>query len=91
MSDIPGVKNIADDILFRKDHKEHDIALETCLKGLSDLNIKAKREKCKFLQQEIKFYGLIFTEKGTRPDPERVKHLLDTAPPQNASEIHGFL
>ena len=92
LSDIPGVKNIADDIIiFGKDRKEHDIALEACLKRLSDLNIKAKGEKCKFLQQEIKFYGLIFTEKGTRPDPERVKHLLNTAPPQNASEVRSFL
>ena len=92
LSDIPSVKNIADDIIiFGKDRKEHDIALEACLKRLLDLNIKAKGEKCKFLQQEIKFYGLIFTEKGTRPDPERVKHLLDTAPPQNASEVRSFL
>ena len=43
LSDIKGVKNIADDItMFGKDRKEHDKALENCLKRLSDLNIKAK-------------------------------------------------
>ena len=51
LSDIPGVKNIADDIIiFGQNRREHDIALEACLKRLSDLNIKAEREKCKFLQ-----------------------------------------
>ena len=92
MCDIPGVKNIADHIIiFEKDRKEHDIALEACLKRLSELNVKAKGEKCKFLQQEITFYGPIFTDKGTRPDPKRVKHLLKTEPRQNASEVRSFL
>ena len=65
-------KNIADDIIFGKERKEHDTALANCIQRLSNLNMKAKDPKFHFLQPEIKFYGLIFTAKGTRPDPERV-------------------
>ena len=92
LSDIKNVKNIADDIIiFGKNRKEHDTALGNCLQRLSDLNIKAKASKCSFLQAEVKFYGLIFTEKGTRPDPERVSKLQKVAPPQNVSEVRSFL
>ena len=92
LSDIKNVKNIADDIIiFGKNRQEHDTALESCLKRLSALNIKAKGSKCSFLKAEIKFYGLIFTEKGTRPDPDRVAKLQNVAPPQNASEVRSFL
>ena len=46
LSDIPGVNNIADDIImFGQIRREHDSALEACLKRLSDLNIKAIGEK----------------------------------------------
>ena len=62
LADMPGVKNIADDIIiYGKTRKDHDRALEHCLKRLKALNLKAKGEKCKFLEQEIKFYGLIVT------------------------------
>ena len=92
LSDIKGIKNIADDIIiFGSNRQEHDEALENCLKRLSDLNIKAKGQKCRFLQKEIKFYGLIFTETGTKPDPERVSKLINVAPPQNSSEMRSFL
>ena len=67
------MKYIVDDIIiFGKNSKEHDTALGNCLQRLSDLNIKAKASKCSFLEAEVKFYGLIFTEKGTKPYPERV-------------------
>ena len=92
LSDIKNVKSIADDIIiFGKNRQEHDTALESCLKRLSALNIKAKGSKCSFLKGEIKFYGLIFTEIGARPDPDRVAKLQNVAPPQNASAVRSFL
>jgi hypothetical protein len=70
LSDIRGVKNIADDIIVHgKTRKQHDESLENSLKRLAQLNLKAKPEKCSFLRNEINFYGLIFTANGTRPDP----------------------
>ena len=70
LNDLPGVKNIADDVLiYGKTKKEHDEALECCLKRSADLNLKAKGSKCSFLQTELKFYGLIFSGRwhSTRP------------------------
>ena len=88
LSDIRGVKNIADDIIVhRKTRKDHDQSMENCLKRLAELNLKAKAEKCSFLQNELKFYGLIFSASGTRPDPERIDNLVKVSAPHNASEV----
>ena len=92
LRDIRGVKNIADDIIIHgKTKKEHDEALENCLKRLATLNLKVKGEKCCFLQKEIKFYGLIFTAEGTKPDPERISKLVNVSRPTNSSEVRSFL
>ena len=78
LSDIRGVKNIVDDVMIHgKNRKLHDDALQNCLKRLSELNLKANELKCQVLQKEIKFYGLIFSGTGTRPDPNRVKNLIN--------------
>ena len=92
LNDLPGVKNIADDVLiYGKTKKEHDGALECCLKRLADLNLKVKGSKCSFLQTELKFYGLIFCGDGTRPDPERIENLVKVSRPTNAGEVRSFL
>ena len=92
LSDIRGVKNIADDIIVHgKTHKDHDQAMENCLKRLAELNLKAKAEKCSFLQSELKFYGLIFSASGTRPDPKRIDNLVKVPAPRNVSEVRSFL
>ena len=92
LSDIRGVKNIADDIIVHgKTRKQHNESLENCLKRLAQLNLKAKPEKCSFLRNEINFYGLIFTANGTRPDPARIDNLVRVSAPKNASEVRSFL
>ena len=91
LNDLPCVKNIADDVLiYGKTKKEHDEALECCLKHLADLNLKAKGSKCSFIQTELKFYSLIFGGDGTRPDPERIKNLVKVSRPTNAGEVRSF-
>ena len=92
LSDIQGVKNIADDIIIHgKTRNLHNEALESCLQRLAHLNLKAKLEKCRFLQKEINFYGLIFREHGTRRDPTTIENLVKASPPKNAGEIRSFL
>ena len=70
---INGIKNIADDIIvYGKTRKEHDIALEACLSRLQERGFTLNKEKCKFLDTKMTFFGQIFSKEGTRPDPRRV-------------------
>ena len=76
---------------MEKTRKDHDQAVENCVKCLAELNLKAKAEKCSFLQKGVKFYGLVFSASRTRPDPERINNLVTVPAPHNASEVHSFL
>ena len=63
--DIPGVKNISDDIVVHgKDQAEHDQRLHTVLHRLRQVNAKLNRNKCKLSQASVTFYGHIFSSKG---------------------------
>ena len=65
--------------------KAHGEALENGVKCLETLNLKVKGEKSHFLQNEIKFYELIFSVEGTMPDPERTANLIKV-PSRKAQE-----
>ena len=89
---IKGVKNIADDILvFGSTREDHDRALEACLERLSEKGLVLNSSKCSFLQTELSFFGQIFSEKGTRPDPKRVEDLSNAAVPTNIQEVRSLL
>eukprot|EP00795_Rhopilema_esculentum_P005362 gene5362-540_t len=71
---MAGVQNIADDILvFGSTRQEHDQALENCLKRLKEKGLTLNKSKCSFLNTELEFFGQIFSEQGTRPDPRRTQ------------------
>eukprot|EP00794_Sanderia_malayensis_P000683 gene683-biopygen1108 len=89
---LDGVKNIADDIIvYASTREQHDNALRQCLKRLSEKGLKLKKSKCSFLDNKLHFYGQIFSESGTQPDPHRVQDVLNAPVPKCASELRSFL
>ena len=80
---MAGVQNIADDILvFGSTRQEHDQALENCLKRLKEKGFTLNKSKYCFLNTELEFFGQIFSEQGTRPDPCRTQDVIDASIPQ---------
>ena len=89
---IAGVLNLADDIfVFGKTRQEHDAALTNCLQRLKDRGLTLNPKKCKFLQPSINFFGQIFSQEGTRPDPKRVEDLENASVSVNAREVRSLL
>ena len=89
---LQGVRNIADDIIiFGKDMKEHNQALEACLKRMSENNLMLNLDKCKFLKKSLDFFGFQFLKDGKRPDPKKIDAFANTPTPTNASEVHSLL
>ena len=89
---INGVLNIADDIVvFGKTRKEHDLALQNCLQRLHSKCLTLNLKKCNFLQKAIQFYGQIFTEHGTQPDPARISDLRNAPIPTSIKEVRSLL
>ncbi|KAL4098106.1 hypothetical protein QTP88_022775 [Uroleucon formosanum] len=75
-----GIKNVCvyfDDILISGEtQQEHDEALKQVVKQARKLNIKFNLKKLQYEKSEVRFLGMVFSEHGIAPDPERVKGLL---------------
>ena len=89
---IPGVCNLADDILvFAPSYEEHNKALEACFQRLQDHGLTLNLRKCKFLKRNLEFFGFLFTKDGTKPDPMKVDAFINTPRPTNVSELRSLL
>jgi len=89
--DVPHQVNIADDILIGGSPEEHDSALRQVLQVLWDNGYTLNIKKCIINVEEVVFTGLLFGEKGVRPDPKNVKNLREATAPKNLPELRSFL
>lgn len=92
IKDIPGTKNIADDIIiFGTTQQEHDVALEKTFQRLSERGLTINEKKCEYNKEQIEFFGLVFSSRGVSPDPKKVEAVQKIEAPKNASEVRSFL
>lgn len=83
---------IHDDVVIATDTiNEHLAALEAVMLAISENGLTLNPSKCHFLQHEIKFWGMIFSKDGVRPDPEKVEDLQYLTPPSDKAELVSFL
>jgi hypothetical protein len=81
-----------DDILvFSKDKKQHQEQVKRILKKLRQHQLSLKAEKCYFEKEEIKFLGLLISEKGIQMDPHKVKAVTNRPAPTTKKELQQFL
>jgi hypothetical protein len=66
---------------------EHDSNLEKFLEAVKKYNLTLNDKKCKFAQTSIKLLGYLISNNTIRPDPDRLRPLIDLPPPQNASTL----
>ena len=91
-SHIPNVHLIHDDLVIAaKTKAEHNKALEAVLEAVSNAGLTLNPSKCSYGVSEIKFWGMIFSADGVRPDPEKVDALDDLEPPRNKEELKSFI
>ncbi len=89
---LHGVRNIADDIIvYGKTREDHDANLEKCLQRLSDKGLRLNQSKCTFLNKTLDFFGQVFSEGGTKPDPKRVKDLREAPTPTSIHDVRSLL
>ena len=92
IQDIPCARNISDDIIvFGKTPEEHDTALEAVFKVLLKKGLTLNREKCRFNQSRVEFFGLVFSKDGVSPDSRKVDGIQKADRPQNQSEVRSLL
>lgn len=89
---LKGVRNIADDVIVHgRDIKEHNEALESWLKRLTERHLTLNIEKYKFLKDSRDFFGFTFCGDRKKPDPKKVETIINAATPINANEARSLL
>ena len=89
---IPDVFLIHDDLIIAsKSRVDHNKALSAVMEAISRAGITFNPAKCVFGRKEIKFWGMIVSEDGVRPDPAKVDALKDLSSPKNKEELKSFI
>ena len=89
---LEGVFVYMDDILvFGKDTIEHDGRLSKVLETLDHAGLQLNQEKCLYRKSELKFLGHLFSKKGIRADPEKVKAIEELPPPDSVTKVRQFM
>lgn len=87
-----GVIGIADDVVvYGKTLEEHDHNLYKLLKVAAEEGLVFRDEKCCVRQQEIDFFGLVWSKEGMQPDPKKCDEINNRPPPTNVQELQSFL
>ena len=89
-----GVQNIIvylDDVLiFGRDKAEHDVALEKVLKRVKEHNLSLNMKKCEFDKTSTVFLGHLIEDGAVRPDPDRLKPMMNFPLPQTLHSYNDF-
>ena len=91
-SHIPNVYLIHDDLIIATiSFDEHLEALLEVMEIIKTKNLILNPKKCIFAAKERKFWGMIFSSEGVKPDPEKIKAITDLEPPKNKEELKSFI
>ena len=83
---------IHDDVIIGGRTKdEHDTNLYNACKKIQESGMTLNIKKCIIGKTEIPWWGLIITNEGIKPDPEKVKSLQHATRPRNKEEVRSFL
>lgn len=74
LKDVEGVAQIKDDVVVHGKGSVHDERLVEALKRLAEHGITLNPSKCKLGQQEVKWFGCIYSRQGMSKDPEKIQH-----------------
>ena len=90
MKEFAGVF-IDDIVVFSSTLEDHFKHLQLVFDRLRKHQLKLKLSKCSFLEPETRFLGFVISEKGIKPDQEKVKIIKELTPPTNVKTARSFL
>ena len=91
---IEQVISIADDFMivgYKPDHSDHDQAFTTLLPTAKQCNVKLKYDKLQYKQNEVEFFGEIYTTSGHKPSKDNVAAITSMPSPTNKKQVQSFI
>ena len=71
--------------------EEHDRNLWALFQRLEERNVTINWPKCKIRQSIIRYFGLIWSKEGVKPDPKKTTSILNMTDPTTVAEVRSFL
>jgi hypothetical protein len=91
LQDIPGVIVYVDNVLtYGKDVPDHDDRVARVKARLEERRFTTNKAKSVESVSRVKFLGHIVRDGEIRPDPDKIKAILDYPEPKNRKELKGF-
>ena len=88
---LKGVQEIVDDILTNGETEvQHDGRLLTLLETARMNNLSLNPDKIQFKSTDCKYFGHRLTPKGLKPDPKKIKAIINMKPPQSIQQLQSF-
>ena len=78
-------------IVFSKSKAQHKVDLRNVLNILCDNQLYAKPSKCQFYEKSLTFLGHIISASGIKPNPEKIKAIVELPRPTNILGLQSFL
>ena len=89
---IAKVHVIHDDVIVAtEDEAEHERILDEVLQIIEASGMTLNIKKCMFFKSEVPFWGVLVSDNGIRPDPQKVAALKHASRPANRNELISFL
>ena len=80
-----------DIIVMSSNFEEHVERLDEVLGRLGKVGLKLKPSKCSLFQSEVSYLGHVVSERGIKPDPEKVDRVHEWPTPTSVSDVRSFL
>ena len=78
-------------VVFGKSSEEHDRNMHGMLRRCQDTGLKLNPDKCFVKQEKIRFYGVVCSQDGIQPDPNKISALKQMSAPTSRQELQTFL
>lgn len=85
------VDYLDDIVVFGSTIEEHNRNLVTLFDRLRQTGLKLQPDKCKYLRPELEYLGHVITADGVKPNPKKIKAVLDFPKHRSATNIKSFL
>ncbi|XP_055615045.1 uncharacterized protein K02A2.6-like [Toxorhynchites rutilus septentrionalis] len=92
LSGIECTSPYLDDILIGgRNAEEHRRNLHLVLQRIQEYGFTVKIEKCRFFMHQVKYLGQLLDSEGIRPDPDKVKAIINMPPPNDVPTLRSYL
>lgn len=89
---IEGAAAVMDDILIEgRDVEHHDQIFRKVIERATQYNLKLNYDKCEIRQPQVSYVGHLITKNGIKPDPSKVRALVDMPRPKDREGVRRFL